>query len=467
MVAYLRLLSQYKLSGTIIHMQRFLTPKWLITLGAIVLVLIIGGVSFALLRGGHDSDIVSSSSQQPGSEFKNWLKPTSEIKVGNYRYQSPCQVLPMASVQKIYGDFGDDAFYQESMLDINTNDTNHPQDTQCGYSYGFGNDPSIYLLSHQYANDDYKSIATSSHIFPEDLSQAMTDYNNKLGNTSDADAKALLATLNSSQKRYKSALEADVFDDNVRKSLNLDGIILPNTFLSSDGEYKFTAFYGNVVYELDYKAAKGFAKPSLERAFARANRTFAVIAANAKNHSLDQSPAPTVFGDTNKRDGTTILEPCAVLTNDVFASLTGKTVNQPTSRQSTPRSVTKVTKKGNLPSNNCERTAATDTDKLYLGIDLAYGSKAEIDSLTHDNEAFGVVRTLQTNADWAVKTNNPVDPSMPVYVFRVGNYHGDLTYYTMHSGGLEDDITDTPVSDDQFIAAINALAPRIREQSKQ
>jgi hypothetical protein len=119
-----------------------------------------------------------------------------------------------------------------------------------------------------------------------------------------------------------------------------------------------------------------------------------------------------------------------------------------------------------LPSNNCARQSTEEVDvatynHTYANFELRYGSSAAQAAswLTDDFKVEAGDVALQTKADWATSFVNPVDPSKArIIMFRVDAYIGRLDMYTRPAGGDEVEFTQ-----DQYIQAINALVPRIKQ----
>ena len=106
--------------------------------------------------------------------------------------------------------------------------------------------------------------------------------------------------------------------------------------------YAFRFFVDDVAYELVDEAGGDAAdlRQELDSSIARRLRTAMDAIARIREHvgdpELSQSPSPTVARPSDTIGGTLILEPCAVLSRQVFRQITGLQDNQVVERLNIP-----------------------------------------------------------------------------------------------------------------------------------
>ncbi len=449
--------------------------KLFVALAAGVLIIIFAIIGFLLLTGDPNSP--TGASRTP--TFKNWLKPASEIKVGAHRYSSPCQVLPKQTVESAFGKLSDKTVIQEKYLDQTVKESDQPLMLSCVYNHGLGTGQDVSLETEQYTDaTEVKNVSFSLGSFDNEEVEANIAAFKKASDASNNQAtKDFVTKLERSYATFKQY--RDEHDDAKLASVDVNSLVLPvsGSITGALNDFVFVGAYNNVTYVLGHTPSsnKGdlskYSDAELVSELAAMKKATEAVATNLGNESLDQSPAPTILGTTDKYGSTTILEPCAILSPDTFSQITGKQQSKPVDRTTasinfTTKRTTQQDKQLILPSNKCSRQASVavgsiGSDDTYATLDVRYGSSTkQAEQWLHDNfkmEAGDI--TLQTNADWAVSFVNPVNSGdARIIAFRVGANIGIIDIYTRPDSGDEVEATQ-----DQYVQAINILTPRIKQ----
>lgn len=431
--------------------------KIAIAAGLAILGVIIGVIVFA--TSGHDTTTTKPSANSP--KFKNLLTPASEIKVGNSRYVSPCQVLPLASAAELFGVTNPGTQLTEDSLAVSRPQSDQSATntyrTSCGYAL---TDKTVHLYADQYADASELQHVSSVFLRSEDKQRATIAAIKKTAGN-DVEAKELASTFEKSLdklNKYKNE-----YDDDKLKNVDFNGMMLP-AYASND----VLLLYNNVVYSLDSGIKLEIA--SVEQ-LAKIDKAFKIITRNAANQHLDQSPAPTILGNTDMIGKTKILEPCVVLSTSVFQAITGQADNDLVERSTLPIDsnrdvVDKKVNKRVIVSNICNRNYKAGDMATKVGLHLyqakttTYAKQYVIDF--HDAPSTPAPTPLQTSADEAFVFANSTDPASPTYLFRVGTYVGVISLETSDSTGA--DLTITKSSQDEHIRAINLLVENLKKQ---
>jgi hypothetical protein len=432
---------------------------------AIIILIIIGIVVGAVAFSG--SDLKPQNNAQAEKQFTNYLKPTSEIKLGNYRYISPCQVFPLDEVSKIYGGPSDTTRVIEQYLDTSRAVTDDPLNTSynspdltCGYELAKNN--TVYLYTEQYSDPEQAVTIGKILISENTLNETIDALKTKAkGNK---DAEALVKQMEKSRDGYLKYYKE--YDRDILKKQNFDGYILPKYAASS-----LVMNYKNVTYNVEPRNVRKLTDASASD-LAKYYKAFELIKKNASNKNLSQSPAPTILGDNDKIGSTKIVEACDILSKSVFKEITGQDDNQIIRRTSLPVEVnddiTSRTKGTNLYFNSCDRTYEMNDLQTSVSVTIRQAkSAAEAQEYVknYDQTPEPPATPLQTSGDEAYSYPNPFNPSggTPLYLVRTGPYVISITYNLQDStAGLSGDIIQSEGSQEQVVKAMNILIDRIK-----
>ncbi|MDB5170172.1 MAG: hypothetical protein JWN82_568 [Candidatus Saccharibacteria bacterium] len=453
---------------------------------AVFIVLVtLAAIGFALVK----KEVTKSTYGGPPGNFQNWLKPVAEIKIGDNRYVSPCRALPLSSVESAFGPLTGKSLIQEKSLDYSVTESSSALQLSCNYNHVSGSGQDVNLSTEQYVDaNDIKHIQTSLGSFEaEEVQKEISLYDKAMASTrsSNQGAKDFLTKLKQSFSNYKKYVGE--YDEEKLTGLNVNDFILPisETLSGANDDFAFVGVHNNVVYTLGHtptsrKGAEDLSRYSdkeLVNELISMKQATDAVAKNLQNAQLDQSPAPTILGPTNKFGSTTILEPCAVMTPAVYAKIIGQAQNSPVNRTTVNKDITtKYHPRGSkqliLPHNDCTRqTRVAGEDffsdaNTYASFELEHGSsESQAKSWFAENYKVGSKDTvLQTNADWAVSFANTITPDTydPVIVFRVGAYIGSINIYTS-----KDEADDVVASPDQYVQAINELTASLKQNITQ
>ena len=451
--------------------------KLLVAIGAGIIIIILAIVGFLLLTGDPNSATGGTQSKQ----FKNWLEPTSEIKVGNHRYISACQVLPKQGVEATFGKLSPKTVIQEKYLDESVREADQPLRIDCRYNHGIGKGQDVSLETEQYVDAaEVKEINHTLGSFDnEEIEQNLTVFKKAADGSDNQAAKDFVSKLEKSYDTYKKYSQE--FNDDKLRALDVCSLVLPvsGSITGALNDFVFVGAYNNTTYTLGHTPSsdKGdvtkYSDAELVSELVAMKKATETITSNMKDRSLDQSPAPTILGNTDKYGSTTILEPCAIMSASVFNQMTGKSQSKPVDRTTasidfTTKRTTVQDKRLILPSNKCTRQSSMavgdfDSENTYASLDLTYGSSTkQAEAWLNDGFKIDPGDTpLQTKADWAVSFVNPVNPDdAPVVMFRTGPYIGHLQIYTRTA---DEQVIEG--SKAQYTQAIDALVPRIKQHA--
>lgn len=389
----------------------------------------------------------SDSQSNQTVSFPDYLKPDSEIKVGDSRYVSPCQVLTKDDVAKIFGEMGQDSYVSEEYLDSSVPAARIPYQTMCRY------DPYITIEAEQYSDiNQVKDLRSSvSSLGTEKLGDKLRFFEEAAAGTNDSKMKDFVTRLKSSSEKYQYQQTHNLLEGELAAT-NSDGAVVP----SGQGLFSFTLLQNNIAYEIEYDTGKTakeefqLSSGEIARQLDKIRQVVETIRDHAQDKNLSQSPAPTILGGADKNGETKILEPCAVLSKALFQQATGKDQEGIVKRVSVPADVTRARfgSQDNVqifPANACERQ--NDTSNTSVRLELQYGDSLEaVQKKLDDGFKLGPKDVaLQTNAEWAAAiTAIPNDP--PYYMFRVGTYLGIVAVDN-----------DVPASREAHVQAINLI----------
>lgn len=419
----------------------------------------IAGVWLLFFASGNQDSHSSSAKENDQPVFKNVLTPASEIKVGNTRYVSPCQVLPFAKVTEIFGQAAESAYVIEDSLgaSVPANSEENVMRTYCNYN--LAKSLSIKVSADQYTDSAELKRVSSVFLVKSDRVQAILNTARQhAGNNQDA--KDLLNAVQSSLNTYKTY--ESVYDKDTLSKVDPDGMILPP--FASDG---VQVILGNVSYRLDTSIRLD--KASAEQ-LAQFKQALDVIRSNAANPRLDQSPINTIIGSTDHIGDTKILEPCALLSGNIFQTITSVESNDLVGRVTLPLNsnrdiIDNSVGKRVIFSNSCERKHEGGDIDVSFRLKLNQAKSVEFAKQyvkDYDDDPSIVPTAVTTGADEAYLFPNSRDPLSPAYLFRVGPYVAVINFESTDSTGSG--LKFLPATQKQYIEAVNILTQEIKKQ---
>jgi len=441
--------------------------SWLGYIVAGLLLVVVAIIVLIVKTGSNDK--ISTVDRPTKPTFTNPLTPTSELKVGNARYISPCQALTLSDVTRIYSTTNDSSYVNEDALAVSVPVSDHESryDTGCTYHLAHA---TVTLRADQYSDPKVGKRVSTLFLDYSDKYQGTIDGMKKaVAGSSTQDAKDLVTTIEKSYAKYSQFKSQ--YDDEALAKQNFDGMVLPD--LLGEG---VQMLQGNTLYTLSY-GSKDIKDPRTSpAALDKLARGLKLVTKNIKNPHLDQSPINPILGSSNRIGTTKVLEPCAVLTTDMFKSLTGTDENGLMRRATLPYNIMKSrfddkVHKTIVMSNDCERnrdddsgTTAVSNNKVELQLyQAANEAQAKQYVIDYADDPSAPPTPLQTDADEANVYGNSLQSDNLLYLFRVGPYIGLLSIETSGSQSLADDVHFNYASQDQYVQAINALTAQIKK----
>ena len=456
---------------------------------------IVGIIAIFLLIIVHGTES-DRQNKQAKPMFTDWLKPTEELKIGDFRYVSACQLLPEDAAGKIFGKFSGTSNIWEDYADQNLpNDRNELKSdpsTECLYRDGRRIRISVEQIA---ARDDLSDLGYDSKLpfDTEETDEAIQRYEKIKELATNSDAKAFLEHLKVSASK-QSAYQKKRFDGefDVKAKTTLDGVTLPSRLGIED--FAFTGTYKNLVVTIshslsdDRRDKNSFSDKELVDELAMMRKAFAEVRKNAANPTLSQSPAPTVRGNTDKLGTTRLAEACKVLDSAAFETVTGIKSNDLITRYGLPLDPSIEQKAANdsllMPSSECARGYSANNlpeDHQLSPQEQRYGPKGYVKlrfDINHANSA------KQAEDEWAryLKgfSERMIDSSADAAflwgaggvtqgaIFKVGPYICGVSFTAAESQEAFGGINDLQMDDATHIAAVNQLAKNLREfQQKQ
>jgi hypothetical protein len=445
-------------------------PKRVIPVLLGLIMLVVGGM--LLMRSDEKNNGIGDAGAGGQTSFRNWLEPTSEIKIGDNRYESTCQVLPVSTVIEAMYDGKPPAnfavgeeYYDGSPAQVQFT---KPQ-TQCQYG-----DAVNLSAEHYYEAADTKILASAIYSRGDEyIESKVAAYKKAVESSGDESLKSFVAQIESSSQtflKYK-----DEYSRKATADLDTSTLIIP----IGTNAVEFNLFADNIIYQLTLPSklrASAIAEAPAEQLLTQlkqAKKLTDAIRENSNNPKLSQSPAPTVLGDRAKLGDTYILEPCAVLSPQIMQSITGANQANLIERRSVVYDLSEpVTARSGyavFPSNDCTRNVSLPqgdkTVKTIVKLDIEHApDAAALDKKLTDAKftALDADDTkLQTAADFAAEY--VVGSVQPFYQFRTGNYWMYLTISTIEPvSGVQGQGTR-----EQHIAAINLLVESIKANAKE
>lgn len=429
----------------------------------------IGAIGYAVFDSQQSTNNSPKSSRPT---FPNYLKPNAELKVGDKRYVSAYQVLTLETVEEIYGEMGAEATVVEEFYDSNSTPTssfNRTIETSCRYS----GSPVVVLFTEQYFDsEDLDPTVLESALYPigdNKLDEKIRLYEEAIKSSDDKSLKEFVDALKKSAQVYSAQTESRDLD---AAAIDTRDFVLP----VDRGLFAFNVVHGTVVYRLNVEVKEDpddeykLSHDEIRTHLKKAQEALQNISSNATNGSLDQSPAPTILGNTNRHGDSTILEPRALLTKPVYESVIGISQNEAVRRQTVVKDISKEKLDGSktpmLPNNTCERKGRSGDTATSVNFELKYGKFTE-DVNRRIEKGFkidGKDKIVQSDADWmGIFVLN--DAATSEYaVFRIGSYYGTVSILNTSSKGLSEPISQKGGTEQQYTQFVNAITAAIKKQ---
>ena len=424
-------------------------------------------------RGGGASETGDPDEPDPTEdepeepEFQDWLEPTSTLRVAEFRFVSPCQALTLDDVEEIYGGLPATSNVSEETFDVSQRNTGPNSGTsfrpRCDY------DQVVRLETEQYTSLSFMRVfGISGAIYADDSAGEITAklrrYQQAASLTDDESVRTFIEEVIRAGRAYAEFDRTS--NRRVFRDFTFEDIVAP-----VGGAFDMGFVHDNVVYRLgpEHLGGEELAAMSDEEVLEGLEAAAAGVA-RVREHvtdpALSQSPAPTFAHDDVTFGETTLLEPCAVLTQAVFREITGRRANGPLYRFHPSPDMDAPGGSGSEISvyHNCERASEIERDDLSsddvtVDFDIRYAPSAAALNEGLRLEEFRPLQRgetqLRTAADWAAELR---DGDLLYYKFTVGNYFLGISLTDLQSeGGLGGDITQGRGDRAAHIRAINAL----------
>lgn len=434
--------------------------------------------------------------KQAKPTFTDWLKPSEELRIGDFRYVSACRLLPEDAVTKIFGKLSATSTISETYIDQNLpnprNEAYSPPDTDCIYD---GSQRIRIEVQHMMEKDNLNDSRYSSAL-PSDqdkMNEIIKRFEGVKGVSGNSDAKAFLEHLKASSAKYKKYDSARGDFARTASETMLNGVTVPDRKGIED--FAFVGIHKDLVITISHNLGErarddeaGFSDDELAKELAMMGRAFAEVRKNASNNTLSQSPAPTVRGATDKLGTTKLLEACKVLDDAAFEAVTGIKPNDEVERRGLPLDPSIEQKASNgsilLPSSECARgyRAGALPDEYQLSAqEERYGRSGYLVfrfDINHANsleqaeaqwakylEGFRTKRMIESSADGAFFWGS--GDHVGGAIFKVGPYIASVSFTAAHSVGSFREINDLYMDEASHVAAINQLTTNIRSAQQQ
>jgi hypothetical protein len=295
--------------------------------------------------GGGDDRAERSPAGTPRAEATATTTP-APLTFGTHRYISPCSVLPMDAVQRIYGrlkplGYVRQEYYDHSLTPAEfkrkTDNVTRSVRTVCHYNRGDAQRTSVQVTVEQYRSDkaarsQWASIAylgtgkESRKLAKRDFSGPSWDFN-------------WIAKLARENERDMGGKRVKGIDD----------------VLFVRGRADFVGFRHNALIRLSYLplsfVTPVFSAHRYRKQAAKAKRAFRVISRQLDRADLAQQPLGPAINGEREVNGIPYLDPCTVLNEKVFALATGHAPTENAESESLPLDTS------GSPEATCSRTA--------------------------------------------------------------------------------------------------------------
>lgn len=436
-----------------------------IGLGVIVI------VGLALLLFNNKTDVQKQEQTPAKPTFTNYLKPTSEIKVGQNRYVSTCQLLKIDDVAKIFGGVEDDTYISEQYYDTSVvpmKSYDRDITTNCRYDLG---ERKVALEAEQsFGELDTSDLQIILYSLGDDtMEEKIKLYERATADTSNSGLKTFVANLKKSVATFGSQRTSTA-----PENVDTDMLVVP----VDRGLFSFNIIEDNVVYKLDYeiedrpKDEFALSDQEIKENLTKSYEALTLIKQRAADNTLDQSPAPTILGDTENVGNTKVIEPCALLTSQLYQSVVGSPANEEIGRTSVYYNTVKerVAPGDGLPlspSSSCERNGRAGDTSSVIRFNMRHTRSADVlqAALDMGYKFDGNDKKLQTNADWAGYFNAD-KPRAEICAFRVGPYSMTVSILHTTSAGLFDSVRQATGTEQQCVQLINSISDSVKQYTK-
>ncbi len=437
-------------------------------------------------RGGGASETGDPDEPDPTEdeperpEFPDWLAPTSPIKVARLPYVSPCQALNYDDVREIFGDLPPAGRIHEENYDSSIayppDALSTPIEATCDY------DGLVALTTEQYPTvlDLTASGIGSASISgaePEEIAPQLRRYRSAASLSDDPELTAFVEDL-------VAAGQANVrygrdYDRRAFRGFRFRDVVVP---VGPDPlELRF--FHRNVALTIgppgdDFTELPSLSDQDLLDQLERLKTAIERVRERVADPQLSQSSAPTLTGDMDKYGDTYLLEPCAVLTKNVFRAITGREANEIVRREVLPpvdidapgTSETAASEISIL--NSCDRkheTERADFSSTEVTIRLAIRYAPSVQALRESMRIEGFLplgrrdSRLRTPADFAAEY--PIQGyDGSTYLFTVDSYLVEVSVDVLLSEGtLTGEIIQGQSDRVTHVRAIKALVPALKQ----
>ena len=279
------------------------------------------------------------------------------LTFGTHRYISPCSVLPMDAMRRIYGamkplGYVRQEYYDHSLTPAEfkrkTDNVTRSVRTVCDYNRGDAPRTSVQVTVEQYRSDkaarsEWASIAylgtgkESRKLAKRDFSGPSWDFN-------------WIAKLARENERDMGGKRVKGIDD----------------VLFVRGRADFVGFRHNALVRVSYLplsfVTPVFSARQYRKQAAKAKRAFRVIYGQLDRADLAQPPLGPAINGERDVNGVPYLDPCSVLNEKAFELATGHASTENAESESLPRDTAGLRKAGHdlydqSPEATCRRTA--------------------------------------------------------------------------------------------------------------
>ena len=248
------------------------------------------------------------------------------LTFGSHRYVSPCSVLPMDAVERIYGPMNPLGYVRQEYYDRSLTEAEFKRKT-------------TNITGSVQTTCDYMRRDAREMIVSVDVEQ----YRSEKAARHAWGAIAYLGTGKESRRLAKRDLSGtflgEDYDFNFIKKLarenetNMGGKLVKGVddVLYVRGRADFVGVRGNTLVRLAYlpTGSFGFSTPlftpsQYRKQAAKAKQAFPVIYEQLDRADLDQKPLGPSLSDEKEVNGVPYLDPCSVLNDEVFELATGR-----------------------------------------------------------------------------------------------------------------------------------------------
>jgi hypothetical protein len=319
--------------------------------------LFIAAICAAIAGCGGDDNGGSAKPSQAKKTPEATATPTpAPLTFGEHRYISPCSVLPIDAVQRIYGPLQPLGYVRQEFYDRSLTAAEFKRETAnvsgsvrtvCDYNRRDARSSSVQVTVEQYRSDK----------------AARSEWG----------SIAYLGTGKESRKLGKDDLSGPGWDFNFIKQLarenerNMGGKPVKgiDDVLYVKGRADFVGYRGNALIRLSYLplsfSTPVFSQRQYRKQAAKAKQAFRVIYEQLDRADLAQQPLGPAIGDEQEVNGVPYLDPCSVLSEKVFALATGRAPTEGAESESLPLDTA-----GRSPETSCSRVARYKRKKSDL-----------------------------------------------------------------------------------------------------